>query len=144
MSCHRDEQQFSAMAGSFDLPATLPRDRSLVDNRHQRDASPQEPDVVGGRHPDPGTSTGSVVMRTSRCDVAENPRPRNDTTSRGLQSGWMRIHDGTPVEPAAAGCCVGLIGSSRSGYSPCVSEPTTSGVIVFLDGGDVALSLIHI
>lgn len=50
----------------------------------------------------------------------------------------MRINDGTPVEPAAAGCCVGLIGSSRSGYSPCVSEPTTSGVIAFLDSGDVA------
>jgi len=50
----------------------------------------------------------------------------------------MRIHDGAPVEPDAAGCCVGLIGSSRSGYSPCVSEPTNSGVIAFLDTGDVA------
>jgi hypothetical protein len=50
----------------------------------------------------------------------------------------MRIHDGTPVEPAAAGCCVGLTGSSRSGYSPCASEPTSSGVIAFRDTGDVA------
>jgi hypothetical protein len=50
----------------------------------------------------------------------------------------MRIHEGTPVEPDAAGCCVGLIGSSRSGYSPCVSEPTSSGVIAFRDTGDVA------
>ena len=50
----------------------------------------------------------------------------------------MRIHDGTPVEPGAAGCCVGLTGASRSGYSPSASEPTNSGVITFLDTGDVA------
>jgi hypothetical protein len=50
----------------------------------------------------------------------------------------MRIHNGTPVEPDAPGCCVGLVGSSRSGYSPCVSEPTTSGVLAFLDTGVVA------
>jgi hypothetical protein len=42
------------------------------------------------------------------------------------------------VEPDAAGCCVGLIGSSRSGYSTCVSDPTTSGIIAFLDTGAVA------
>jgi hypothetical protein len=50
----------------------------------------------------------------------------------------MRIHDGTPVEPGVAGCCVGLTGASRSGYSPCASEPTNSGVITFFDTGDVA------
>jgi hypothetical protein len=50
----------------------------------------------------------------------------------------MRIHEGTPVEPEAAGCCVGLIGYGRSGYSSCVSEPTSSGLIVSSDTGDVA------
>jgi hypothetical protein len=50
----------------------------------------------------------------------------------------MRIHNGTPVEPEAPGCCVGLTGSSRSGYSPCASEPTTSGLIPFRDTGVVA------
>jgi hypothetical protein len=42
------------------------------------------------------------------------------------------------VEPEAAGCCVGLIGTGRSGYSPCVSEPTSSGLIAFRDTGKVA------
>jgi hypothetical protein len=42
------------------------------------------------------------------------------------------------VEPGAAGCCVGLTGASRSGYSPCASEPTNSGVITTFDTGDLA------
>jgi hypothetical protein len=42
------------------------------------------------------------------------------------------------VEPDAPGCCVGLVGVSRSGYSTCVSEPTTSGLLPFLDTGLVA------
>jgi hypothetical protein len=63
---------------------------------------------------------------------------KTDPTS-SLQSGSVRIYNGTPVEPDAAGCCGGLTtGSSPSGYSTCVSDPTTSGLILFLDTGAVA------
>lgn len=45
----------------------------------------------------------------------------------------MLIHNGAPVDPDAAGCCVGLVGVAASGYTTCVSEPTTGGSLYFLD-----------
>ena len=44
----------------------------------------------------------------------------------------MRSFNGAPVDPDAAGCCVGLIGVGDS-YATCMSEPTTSGTLAFGD-----------
>jgi len=52
----------------------------------------------------------------------------------------MLMHNGAPVQPDAAGCCVGLVGVSSSGYTTCVSEPTTSGTLTFADTGEVWLA----
>lgn len=41
----------------------------------------------------------------------------------------MFVNDGAPVEPDAAGCCVGLVGAGSSGYQPCATPPTTTGMI---------------
>ncbi len=45
----------------------------------------------------------------------------------------MRIHEGVPVQPDAAGCCVGLGGGTSWGYQPCASEVSTAGAIIFPD-----------
>jgi len=49
----------------------------------------------------------------------------------------MRSLNGSPVDPEAAGCCVGLTGAGPSGYAGCTSEPTTSGHLVWLDTGEM-------
>jgi hypothetical protein len=49
----------------------------------------------------------------------------------------MRSLNGSPVDPEAAGCCVGLTGAGPSGYASCTSEPTTSGHLVWLDTGEM-------
>ena len=54
-------------------------------------------------------------------------------------SGDAHAH-GAPVQPDAAGCCVGLVGIASSGYTTCASEPTTSGTLVFTDSGEAWLA----
>jgi hypothetical protein len=49
----------------------------------------------------------------------------------------MRSLSGAAVDPEAAGCCVGLTGVGPGGYTTCMSEPTTSGNLVWLDTGEV-------
>ncbi len=49
----------------------------------------------------------------------------------------MRMHNGSPVQPDAAGCCVGMTGIGASGYASCASEPTTSGHLTFVETGEV-------
>ena len=44
----------------------------------------------------------------------------------------MMLSDGgAPVQPDAAGCCVGLRGFGSSGYQSCATEPTTCGFLYF-------------
>jgi hypothetical protein len=49
----------------------------------------------------------------------------------------MRLLNGAPVEPDAAGCCVGLRGAGGT-YPLCMTEPTTSGIIAIPDTGQFA------
>ncbi len=41
------------------------------------------------------------------------------------------MHNGAPVQPDAAGCCVGMVGVGNSGYATCASEPALSGTLFF-------------
>ncbi len=51
----------------------------------------------------------------------------------------MRMHNGAPVEPDAAGCCVGLTGVGEQ-YAPCVSDVTTAGTLTFVETAEVRLA----
>jgi hypothetical protein len=48
----------------------------------------------------------------------------------------MRIFNGTPVDPDADGCCVGLIGAGDT-YAPCATAPTFSGIVASPDTAEV-------
>jgi hypothetical protein len=52
----------------------------------------------------------------------------------------MRSLNGAPVDPEAAGCCVGLTGVGRGGYATCMSEPTSGGHLVWPDTGETRLA----
>jgi hypothetical protein len=49
----------------------------------------------------------------------------------------MRLINGAPVDTTAAGCCVGLRGVG-SAYATCMSEPSTSGIVLLPDTTDYA------
>jgi hypothetical protein len=51
----------------------------------------------------------------------------------------MRVLNGAAVEPDADGCCVGLKGAGDT-FALCMTEPTTSGLIVIPETGEFAWS----
>jgi hypothetical protein len=48
----------------------------------------------------------------------------------------MRLLHGIPVDPDAAGCCVGLIGAGDT-YAACATVPTFSGIITSPETAEV-------
>jgi hypothetical protein len=48
----------------------------------------------------------------------------------------MRLLHGIPVDPDAAGCCVGLIGVADT-YAACATAPTFSGIITSPETAEV-------
>ena len=86
-------------------------------------------------------------MRPALPTTTGKQRVRHSGTPQALR--WllcdgrgMRLLNGAVVEPGADGCCVGLKGAGDT-FALCMTEPTTSGLIVIPETGEFAWSRSH-